>query len=144
MNIAYELVNKPWRTRVILRAIRVGRLIEQRREADHIAWAREVARETRRARLLALYGGALHPWQREMLLTLHSGDPGIDGDQNIVGSVPYQHPMRGPVTWSTADGSSPIVTRLGVYTAPVGGELIMADNDVPPWMRRLVEEDDEL
>lgn len=168
MNIAYELVNKPWRARVILRAIRFGKLRQQREVDDTIEWFAALARETRKARMLQMYGGELQPWQLDMLanalestgcaITLHTTDPGLKGARGMVSAMPYQHPMRGPVTWSTADGSSPIVfdvpnepatiTHVGLYAAQgeYDGVRVVTpeDDNVPPWVRRAFGWDDEL
>lgn len=95
MSLTYELVNRPWRVRTILRARRVGLARKVAAEAAHIAHfealAADVRRERRRKAIEAL---GLAPWQAQYMADVLEAT--ADGTEvgGIVVAMPRQHGHR--------------------------------------------------
>lgn len=96
MSLIYELANRPWRVRTILRARRVGLARKLAADADHIAHfetlAADVRRERRQRLLLAVYGADMPPWQHHMLAAMLDAQA---AGRDVLVAMPPQHPQRG-------------------------------------------------
>lgn len=110
-SLAYETLNRPWRARILIRAVRFGYRRQHERDIDHMAWAMRVRREMdeqrRRERVKKIFdayaavGADLQLWQAEMIHDLMTRD----SDAAYLFSAPRQY------------GASSFITRAAVANA---------------------------